>query len=210
MKQFKFRKFRTARRFFLLFTALVTAAALSAAESEKPETAAEEEGLQELQPLLELSAVEDTDGLDLEQLTQTIDNEAMSEYFNSETGFSMRYPSSFVFSEDSGTAAAASSDGKIHMIIEAIPRDEALTMEVIQQVIMMDSPDAGITKYPESDTIRFERKQDDGSLLVDVYMFTESMLHHVSITCADGSEEVLHTYLDYMINSMTTNETEVG
>ena len=178
------------------------------AKAAEPET--EEEGLTELQPLLDVAPPEDMEGMDLEQLTEAVTGVAMGEYLNSENGFSMQYPASFSFGEEGGTATAVSEDGQIHMMIESMNRGEGLSAEVIQQAVMMDSPDAKMIRYDESGCIRFERVQDDGSLLIDLYVFTETMVHHVSIACAEQAEASLFTYLEYMIHSITTNETELG
>ncbi len=170
----------------------------------------EESGLAELQPLLEAAEVDDMEGMDLEELTAAVAEEAMSEYLNSETGFHMQYPSSFSFSEEGGVAMATGEDGQIFMLIECMPKGEGLTAEMIQQAVMLDSPDAKIQHYEESGCVRFDRRQDDGTLLVDLYVITETKIHHISISCAESAEEMLYTWLDYMIHSITTDETDVG
>ncbi len=174
------------------------------------EPAPEESGLLELQPLLDAADVDDMEGMDLEQLTEALAEEAMSEYLNSETGFHMQYPSSFSFSEEGGIAIASGESGQIFLMIESMPKGEGLTAEMIQQAIMLDSPDAKIQHYEESGCVRFDRRQDDGSLLVDLYLITDTMIHHVSISCAETAEDMLYTYLDYMIHSISTDETDVG
>ncbi len=205
-------KKKSFAKLIMVWLLAVTMLIGAAAEDNPPagEAVPEEEGILEIQPLMEGTSVEDTEGMDLEQLTEAVTNEAMSEYWNSDTGFRMQYPATFIFSEEGGIAQAVDPEGMIRMTIECMPRDAALTEEMIQQAIMLDSPDARIRRYEESDCLRFDRDQDDGSLIIDLYVFAPTKIHHISIACAEAASETTSTWLEYMIHSIQTDETDVG
>ena len=60
-----------------------------------------EQGLEEIQPLLEMTEVtEEKEGVGLEEMTEAVTESVMSEYLDSTTGFSMQYPSIFQFDEE--------------------------------------------------------------------------------------------------------------
>ena len=42
----------------------------------------------------------DTEGMNLEEITETYINQMMGEYYNSVTGLNFQYPSDLVFNED--------------------------------------------------------------------------------------------------------------
>ena len=140
----------------------------------------EEEGVGEIQPLLTLDGIEEDEGMDLEQVTETYSSEAMNEYLNSDNGFRMQYPSSFSFDENAGMATAFSPDHRVRMTIESVEGSSGLTPDVISQAIMLDSPEAETKEYPGSSCYRFDRKGEDGSLQIDLYVFTASWLHHIA------------------------------
>ena len=177
---------------------------------ENPVTIYEEEGVGEIQPLLTLDGIEENEGMDLEQVTETYSSEAMNEYYNSENGFRMQYPSSFSFDENAGVATAFSPDHRVRMTIESVEGSSGLTPEIISQAITLDSPEAETKEYSGSSCYRFDRKGEDGSLQIDLYVFTASWLHHIAFEISEGSEETIVPYLDYMINSISTDETDVG
>ena len=109
------RKLIVAGKLLALFcAALLIAAGLPA----RAEEAAEEQGVQEIQQLLEVSDVENTEGMGLEELTEAFTEKAMSDYLDSATGFSMQYPSVFVFDEENDTATAYTEDGRASLSIE--------------------------------------------------------------------------------------------
>ena len=100
-------------RFLFLITLIAMLAVCSV--SVKAETApegTEEQGLDEIQALIEMSDVKDTEGMSLEEMTDAFADTSMCEYMDSVTGFSMQYPAVFQFGEGQGGLTAVSADGK--------------------------------------------------------------------------------------------------
>ena len=196
---------------FLACCLLLGAVPALAEESSEAPVPTEEEGILELQQIMEgtTEEVKTEEGMDLEQLTDAYTSETMSEYYNSETGFTMQYQSILVFDEENGTGACT-EDRSAWMIIESFMADDQLTMDVIRQAMRLETPDVKETEYPESGSICFDRTEDDGSRRIDIYVKTASWMHHVSLYCTEAGLKALEPFLDYMINSITTDETSIG
>ena len=173
------------------------------------DAAAEEDGVLELQALMEASGVENTEGMDLEELTEALENAAMSEYFSSDTGLRFQYPASLQFADDSAQVAR-NADGSLRMIVESVAGDQDLTLEMIRQAMLFSLPGAEEKEYQENGCLRFDGKTESGEYRTELFVKTDSWLHHITF---EGSAEVwanLEPSLEYMIYSITTDETEVG
>ena len=119
-------------RYFCLTAALVLilCAASSLAETPAEET---EQGVDELQPLLEINDVENTEGMSLEEMTDAFTESAMSEYFDITTGFSMQYPSIFTFDEELQGSSAATDDRKATLTIDNMENQGSLDEEALRK-----------------------------------------------------------------------------
>ena len=189
----------------LLCAALLTAAALPAAAEET----AEEQGVQEIQQLLEVSEVENTEGMGLEELTEAFTEKAMSDYLDSLTGFGMQYPSVFAFDEEKDTMTAYTQDGKASLCIENMQGQ--LTEDILLDAIKLEAPDAEPRKYEQNNCIRVDRTLGDGTRCrTDLYLLAKESFHHVTIEYPAEEQETYATYIDYMINTMETKESEQG
>ena len=190
----------------LFCAALLIAAGLPA----NAEVSAEEQGVKEIQQLLEVSEVEDTDGMNLEELTEAFTEKAMSDYLDSLTGFSMQYPSSFVFDEEKETITAHSQDGKASMSIENMQGGQ-LTEEVLLEAIKLEMPDAEPIRYEQNNCIRVDRKTGDGQRCrSDLYIIEKDSFHHVTIEYPAEEQEKYILYIEFMVNTMETKESEQG
>ena len=186
--------------------ALLIAAALPA----HAEETVEEQGVQEIQQMLEVSNVENTEGMDLEELTEAFTEKAMSDYLDSQTGFSMQYPSSFVFDEDRDTLTAYTEDGKAFLTIENMQGGQ-LTEEVLIEAIRLEAPEAEPSRNELNNCIRVDRALSDGTRCrTDLYLVAKESFHHVTIEYPAEEQETYSRYIEYMINTMETKESEQG
>jgi len=191
----------------LLCAALLAGTVILPACAEEGE-AAEEQGVQEIQQLLEVSEVENTEGLGLEELTEAFSEQAMSDYLDSRTGFSMQYPSSFQFDEERETMTAFTGDGKASLTIENM--QGKLTEEMLREAIKLEVPDAEPQQY-ENHCLRVDRVTGDGTRCrTDLYLAAKDSFHHVILEYPAEEQETWGTYIDYMVNTMATKESEQG
>ena len=197
-----------------LVLSLLALCAVSSAEQPEAETAgmpAEEEGLEEIQPLVEMSDVQPTDGMNLEELTEAFSGTAMSEYFDSATGFSMQYPSIFRFDEEKGSDSASTEDGKASITIENMLNEGKLTEEALLTAIRLEIPDAEPVKNEQNGCMRIDRISGDGTLFrSDMYLITEKSFHHIMMVFPAQEKGKYEPYIEYMINSMVTSGTDQG
>ena len=203
-----------AERFLILagkLLALICAALLIAAGlPARAEETAEEQGVQEIRQLLEVSDVENADGMDLEELTEAFTEKAMSDYLDSVTGFSMQYPSSFVFDEEKETMTASTQDGSARLSIENMQGGQ-LTEEVLLDAIRLEAPEAEPRKYEQNNCIRVDRTLGDGTRCrTDLYLVAKDSFHHVTIEYPAEEKETYAPLIEYMINTMETKESEQG
>ena len=190
----------------LFCAALLIAAGLPA----NAEEAVEEQGVQEIQQLLEVSDVESTEGMGLEELTEAFTEKAMNDYLDSATGFSMQYPSSFVFDEEKETMTAYTPDRKACLSIENMQRGN-LSENVLLEAIKLEAPDAEPVRYEQNNCLRVDRTLGDGSRCrTDLYLVAKKSFHHVTIEYPAEEKETYGPYIEYMINTMDTKESEQG
>ena len=198
-------------KYFCLTAALVfvLCAASSLAEKTAEET---EQGVDELQPLLEINDVENTEGMSLEEMTDAFAESAMSEYFDSVTGFSMQYPSVFQFDEGLAGSVAFTADGKAVLSIDNMAGNESgLDEQTLEEAIRFENPDAVIQKNEQNGCLRVDRLTDDGKTgQTDLYLLTDHSLHHIILRYPPEEQEIYFSYIDYMINTMETNGSDLG
>lgn len=170
-----------------------------------------EQGLNEIQPLLEMSEVDETEGMSLEEMTDAFSEAAMSEYLDSATGFRMQYPSIFVFDEDNAGMVAVTTDGKSTLTIDSMENQGELTEEVLLEAIRNETKEADIQKNEQNGCIRTERVTEEGKTVqTDLYFLTEHSFHHI-IICYPAEEKGTYlNYIEYMINTMETDDTDLG
>ena len=176
------------------------------------ETAAEEteQGLEELMPLMEMSEVDETEGMSLEEMTNAYAEAAMSEYYDYRTGFSMQYPSIFQFIEGGNGNTAAPADGRATLAIDNMNQG-GLNEQTLTEALKLEMPDAAAQKNEQNGCLRYDRTMEDGrSLQTDLYLLTEKSLHHVTVRYPAEEKESFEAYIDYMINTMETAGTDLG
>lgn len=194
---------------FALLSVILLAAAILPACAEEGETT-EEQGVQEIQQLLEVSEVENTEGMGLEELTEAFSEKAMSDYVDSVTGFIMQYPSVFMFDEEQDSLTAYTQDGKASMTIESMQGGN-LTEEVLLEAIKLEVPDAEPRKNEQNNCLRVDRTLDGGiRCRTDLYLIAKNSFHHVTIEYPAEEQETYGPYIEYMINTMETKESEQG
>ena len=200
-------KFRTI---LCLAVSIMMILCCAAAGAEEPAEGAEQ-GLDELRPLMEMTDVNETEGMSLEEMTDAYTEAAMSEYFDSVTGFSMQYPSVFQFKEGSSGNAAVTGDGKASMIIDNMPNPGTLDENALIEAIKMEIPDAVPQKNEQNGCLRFDRITDGGeNAQTDLYLLTEKSFHHVMLRYPAAEKETYNAYAEYMINTMGTSGTDLG
>ena len=199
-------------RFFFLIIMIVMLAACSV--SVKAETApegTEEQGLDEIQPLIEMSDVKDTEGMSLEEMTDAFADASMCEYMDSETGFSMQYPAVFQFDEGLGGLIAVSADGKATLSIENMAHDGSLTKEILLEAVKLEVPGFDAKDAETNNCLRVTRKEDQDKMIqTDLYYLTDKSFHHIILRYPSEQEGTYSSYIDYMINTMETSDSELG
>jgi len=195
-------------RFPALLCAILLIATVLPVCAEEGE-AAVEQGVQEIQQLLEVSEVENTEGLGLEELTEAFSEKTMSDYVDGVTGFSMQYPSVFVFDEEKDTMTAYTQDGKASLSIENMQGGN-LTEEILLGAIKLEAPDAEPRKYEQNNCLRVDRTTENGRCRTDLYLIAKNSFHHVTIEYPAEEQEIYGPYIEYMINTTETKETEQG
>ena len=193
---------------FLAAVLMVPSAAGCLAET-KPEDA--EQGVEEIQPLLEIADVEGEDGMSLEEMTDAFAESAMCDYHDSATGFSMQYPAVFQFDEEQPGNTAATADGKATLQIDNMANQGEFTEETLREAILFETPDAEISKNEKNGCLRTDRITARGATgQTDLYLLTKSSFHHIVIRYPAEEKGTYFTYIEYMINTMETNETDLG
>jgi len=195
-------------RCLVLLCAFALCAAVSCAETFQEGA---EQGLDEIRPLLEMAAVGETEGMNLEEMTNAFTDSAMSEYIDSVTGFVMQYPSVFLFDEEAAGSSAATADGRASLTMDHMINDGTLTEEVLRTAILYEEPDAEILKNEQNGCLRVDRISDDGKYgKTDLYLLTANSFHHIVIRYPAEEKGTYFSYIEYMINTMETKETDLG
>ena len=198
-------------RFFIYLTAVLLSVTLVTAGLSENAPDETEQGLNEIQPLLEISEVNDTEGMSLEEMTDAFTESAMNEYFDSSTGFRMQYPSIFLFDEETTGTTAVTSDGKAILTIDSMENQGELTEAALLEAIRNETKDAKVQKNEQNGCLRTDRVTGEGKTVqTDLYFLTEHSFHHVIIVYPAEEKGTYSNYIEYMINTMETNETDLG
>ena len=194
----------TGRMLCILLSAALAFTGCAAAETA-------EQGLEEIQPLLEAADVDGEEGMSLEEMTDAFAGSAMSEYADHATGFRMQYPSVFVFDEEAEGSFAATEDRKATLAIDNMENANELTEEALLEAIRFEQPDAVPRKNEQNGCLRVDWPADDrGILRTDLYFLTGKSFHHIIITYPQEEQETFSAYIEYMINTMETDDTDLG
>ena len=178
------------------------------AETENDEA---EQGLEEIQPLMEMSDISDTEGMSLEEMTDAFSESAMSEYYDGATGFSMQYPVGFLFSEGGNGTSASTADGSATLMIDNMPNQGGLSEENLIEAIRLEIPDTEPQKNEQNGCLRYDRTDEDGQTgQTDLYLLTEHSFHHIVLRYPAAEKDRYFTYIEYMINTMETSATDLG
>lgn len=192
------------------FAALLLVLSVAAAFAEaQPDDA--EQGLEEIRQLLEITDVDEKEGMSLEEMTEAFAESAMNEYLDSATGFSMQYPSAFLFDEEQAGCFAATADGKATLAIDNMTNETGLDKEMLIAAIRNEAPDAVVQENEQNGCLRIDRITDSGKTgQTDLYFLTKTSFHHITIRYPAEEQGTYFTYIEYMINTMETNETDLG
>ena len=198
------------RRFTGTAVALLLLLSIAASTAEIPPEESEQ-GLDEIRPLAEIAEVDEKEGMSLEEMTDAVTELAMSEYLDSATGFSMQYPSVFLFDEEQDGNSAATADGRATLVIDNMANETGFDEEALRTAINLEIQDAEIQKNEQNGCLRIDRVTDEGKTgQTDLYLLTEHSFHHIIIRYPMSEKGTYFTYIEYMINTMETNETDLG
>ena len=202
VKQFR----KTACILCALLLALSTAAAYAEAGTDNAE-----QGVDEIQPLLEMTDVKQQEGMSLEEMTDAVAENTMSEYLDHGTGFSMQYPSIFVFNEEQQGTTAATADGKATLSVENMENLSGLDEKALTDAIRLEASNAEILKNDQNGCLRTDRLTSEGKTMrTDLYLLTKQSFHHIILCYPEAEKETYFTYIEYMINTMETKGTDLG
>lgn len=194
----------------LLFLALTVTfcCAASLAEISSQET---EQGLDEIETLMEIAGTEQTEGMSLEEITEAMAESVMSEYYDSATGFRMQYPSAFQFDESSQGSFACTEDHRATLFVDNLINQGQLNEEMLLEAIRLEIPNATLQKNEKNGCLRVDRSKESETMIqTDLYLLTEKSFHHITLSFPAEEKEVYFAYVDYMINTMETEGTDVG
>ncbi len=189
---------------------LISGGAACAEEKQEDPVQAEEQAVDEIQPLIELSQVSGTEGMGLEELTEAFSETAMSDYSDSFTGFFMQYPAFLVFREDGEAHTAVSEDGTAVLLIENMPNEGDLEEETLLEAIRYETPDAEIVRNEQNGCLRVDKTTGDGFCQTDLYLIAEKSFHHVTLRYPAEQKETFDRYISYMINTMEIQGSDLG
>jgi len=190
----------------IIFILSITAAATA----EMP-TVDAEQGLEEIQPLMEMAEIKEQEGMSLEEMTDAFTESAMSEYLDSVTGFSMQYPVIFLFDEAHPESMATTADKSAYLSIDNMINQNGLDEEAIINAIKLETPDTEIQKNTQNGCLRTDRITEEGKTgQTDLYLLTKHSFHHIVISYPIQEQGTFFSYIEYMINTMETNETDLG
>lgn len=190
-----------------VYPALCCAEDSSAADSEK----SLEQGVDEIQQLVEISDLPETEGIGLEELTESFSDTAMADYSDEYTGFFMQYPSIFVFDEQKEFPEAWTADGTAMLRIENMPNEGELTEEALTEAIRLQDENAEIRKNEHNGCLRVDAKEKEGKTIrSDLYLISDRSFHHVVLYYPSDEEERFDLYINYMINTIEINGTDQG
>ncbi len=170
-----------------------------------------EQGLEEIRQLLEITDVNEKEGMSLEEMTEAFAESAMNEYLDSATGFSMQYPSAFLFDEEQAGGFAATADGKATIVIDNMLNETGLEKNILISAIRNEDPEAVLQENEQNGCLRIDRIMNGGKTgQTDLYLLTKNSFHHITIRYPAEEQGTYFTYIEYMINTMETNETDLG
>ena len=171
-----------------------------------------EQGLEEIRQLLEITDVDETEGMSLEEMTEAFAESAMNEYLDSATGFSMQYPSVFLFDEEQAAGNfAATADGKATLVIDNMSNETGLDEDMLITAIRNEAPGTSVQKNEQNGCLRIDRIMNGGKTgQTDLYLLTRTSFHHITICYPAEEQGTYFPYIEYMINTMETNETDLG
>ncbi len=189
---------------------LAVTLAVSAVIAEAPEQQTEQ-GLDEIMPLVNIAEVVNNEGMSLEEMTDAVLESVMSEYLDVTTGFSMQYPSVFLFDENSAGSFAATTDRRATLSVEHMENQGQLTEDMLLEAIRFEIPGATVLINKQNGCIRADRMTDGESMYqTDLYLLTGRYFHHIIMSFPAEEKDLYIRYLEYMINSMATDETDLG
>lgn len=171
--------------------------------------AAAEQGVEEMQSLFAISDTGEGDGLGLEEMTEALDENMMGEYYDSVSGFTMHYPSMFQFDESIPGSMAVTEDRRATLLIEHMENNGALDEKTLLEAFSFEGSQP--RKYEQNGCLRIDRSpENSGTLQTDLYLLTDKYFHHVTITYPEDEKGNYFSYIEYMINTMATSETDLG
>ena len=192
------------------FALLIFSGAAFAEGQQEEKATAEEQAVDEIQPLIEISQVSGTEGMGLEELTEAFSETAMNDYADSYTGFFMQYPAFLVFREDQEALTAVSEDGTAMLVIESMPIEGELKEDALIEAIRYETPDAEIIRNEQNGCLRVDKTPGDGLCQTDLYLIAEKSFHHITFRYPAEQKETYDRYISYMINTMEIQGSDQG
>ena len=87
----------------------------------------------------------------------------------------------------------------------------SLTKEILMEAIKLEVPNFDANGAEVNNCLRVTRKENQDTMIqTDLYYLTEKSLHHIILRYPSDQEETYSSYIDYMINTMETNDSELG
>ena len=89
--------------------------------------------------------------------------------------------------------------------------DGNLNREILLEAIKLEVPGFDGKGTEANNCLRVTRNEDQDKMIrTDLYYLTEKSLHHITLRYPSAEEATYSSYIDYMINTMETNDSELG
>ena len=203
---------RIGQRLAAMLAAAVLASACGYAEenTDAGETA-DGNGFQEIEALLNIRDVGELDGMDLEEVTALLEKESFAQFYDGDSGFSLLYPDIFLFQDMTEEAVARTEDGSATLTISSTERNGMLSEKDLSDAIRLEHPDGRMRRYEMNGCLRVDSENaETGTASVNLFLMTDSWVHHICMTFLHEKQEQMLPYIEYMIYSMTSEETDAG
>ena len=83
--------------------------------------------------------------------------------------------------------------------------------DILLEAIKLEAPEAEPIRNQQNNCIRVDRVLGDASRCrTDLYLIGKGSFHHVTVEYPAEEQETYAPYIEYMINTMETKESEQG
>ena len=98
----------------------------------------------------------------------------------------------------------------VELVAEEAPEPVPERKTSDEVIIRMADSTCEVTQYEQPECARIQRKTEDGMIQTDLYLMSEKWIHHITLIYPQDRQEKYDTCIEYMIHSITSDETDLG